>query len=160
MRKIALLLPILFLLLVSNVFALKMITTGSTTIITGTVYEHRILPGNEVPFAHVHVFCGEGSAQLTANGKGDFAVGFDRSVCQPGSTIEVHAHSPDESLFGELITSCTKGSKCKDIVMDVTNASPVLLSSEGEHEIPEFSPVMAGLALLGAGIGFMFLRRD
>ena len=156
MKKLLVLL-ILLLFLASNVFALKMMTSGSTTIITGTVYAYKISPGKEVPFAHVHVFCGDSSAQIIANSKGDFAVGFDRSVCKPGDTVEVHAHSPDESLFGELITSCSKGAKCKDIVCSVTNASPVLLSDE--HEIPEFSTVMAGVALLGAGIGFIFLRR-
>jgi hypothetical protein len=156
MKKL-LVLPILVLLLASNVFALKMMSAGSSTIITGTVYAYKISPGKEVPFAHVHIFCGEGSAQIIANSKGDFAVGFDRSVCKPGDTVEVHAHSPDESLFGELITSCTKGAKCKDIVCSVTNTSPVLMSDE--HEIPEFSPTTGVAALVIAGVAFIFLRR-
>ncbi|MEM4244924.1 MAG: hypothetical protein QW404_00420 [Candidatus Nanoarchaeia archaeon] len=157
MNKVGFITLVLFLLLISNVFALSMTTSGTTTIITGTVYKFKILPGNEVPFAHVNIFCRDASAELTANYKGDFAVGFDKNECMPGDTIEVQAYSPDYSLFGELITSCTKGARCKDIVCNVTNASPVL--TDYKHEIPEFSPLAAGLALLGSCLGFIILRR-
>lgn len=156
MRRFVFVASLIFLLFASNALALSVVTSGGSTYITGTVYKHKIYPGNEVPFAHVDVACGTGAASIIANHKGDFAVAFDKLDCTSGSTVSVQAWSPDGSLFGELITSCTKGAKCKDVVCHVTNASPVLT---GESEIPEFSALTAALALAGAGIAFMFLRR-
>lgn len=155
MRKIVFITSILFMLVVGNVFALKMIPAGGYTLITGTVYAHNIYPGNEVPFAHVDITCNSASASINANNEGDFAVGFDRSLCKPGDTVSIDASSPDGSLTGELTTSCSTGSNCKDVVCDVTNASPVL----NDPEVPEFSGVAAGLSLAGAAAGFIILRR-
>lgn len=147
---------ILFLFLLADAFALGMTTVNGSTYITGTVYKHKIYPGNEVPFAHVDIACGSGSASITANHNGDFAVAFDKSTCPSGSTVSIQASSPDGSLFGELITSCSRGTKCKDVVCGITNASLVL---SGENEIPEFSALTALVAVVVAGMAFMFLRR-
>lgn len=156
MKKIALILPI-FMLLISSAFALTMSESGNTTIITGTVYRGSIYPGHEIPFAHIDVSCGSASASLNANSEGDFAVGFDKSDCKQGDTLSVHAVSPDGLVSGDLTTSCSKGTNCKDVVCGVMNASPVL---NLENEIPEFTPIYALVALVGSGVMFILLRRN
>jgi hypothetical protein len=147
MKKIAFIIPILFLMLIVNVLAVD------CTFVTGTVYFPSIGEGNTVANADITITCIPASGipkvlpSFSAQSDGTFAAQFCSSTCPSGSTIKVGAVSG--GLAGETTKECLNS---------VCNFGVVL--SNDPDGMPEFSPLTALVALFGACVGFMFLRRE
>lgn len=172
MRKLILMAPIVFVLLLSSV---------SATLIFGTVYSED--GSQEIADSNVEVECdGITRDALTDSDDGDYMVAicrsdwigkplmflpcmFDNTVCDDGSEVKVYAEK--EGMTGYATGYVMKngqchdcGNDCDDQVCDCRCGFPgARIDVNMGEEIPEFSAIAAGLALLGSGAGFYMLRR-
>jgi len=124
--------------------------TAPQTIVTGKVY----IEGTTTPVkgADVTVTCHHGGQDIVKSSDptsehGYYAVFFDQETeCDHGDTVDVYAEK-------EGVGSGSRSGTVDDDVLGDFDIAVICVS------IPEFSAVAAGIALVGAIAGFIFLRK-
>jgi hypothetical protein len=136
--KATYLLPILFLVALSFASA-----TENPVIVNGHVYMEGT--SNPAPDVEVTVTCPAGDGWTfndMTDAQGYYAVEFTAEQCEVGDTVHICAGNEDNCVDAVV----TQSTFWKNIVYR-------------NLEIPEFTWVAGGIALVGAGLGFMLLRK-
>jgi len=133
----------LFSLLILLVFTASVSATENPTIVNGHVYaDDAITPVSGI---EVTVTCHDdgGDNVLTdeTNGEGYYVVEFAPGLCSMGSTVDVEAAG--------VTTSATVENNI--VIKNILYANLI---------IPEFSILAAGVTFVGAGLAYLFIRRN
>jgi hypothetical protein len=134
------LIPMMFLLTIVSVAAV--VTAPNPTIVTGHVYMDGT--NNPVPNVLVTVTCPAGDGFIltnVTNPSGMYAVEYTAEQCHEGNTVHI----------------CAGDDNCVDATVFKSNVWKNIVYKN--LEIPEFGWMAAGVALIGAGLGFMLLRK-
>jgi hypothetical protein len=137
----AYILPLLFLVAIAGASAID-----EPVMVNGHVYYQGT--SNPVPDVEVTITCpmGDGGWTLTdtTNAQGYYVVEFGAEQCEVGDSVEICAG-----------TDNCEQAIVPDTDMPYINKDIVYVNLE----IPEFAWAGAGVALIGAGLGFMLLRK-
>lgn len=142
MKKIGLLIVFLLAGVLAATFASAEPCYG--TMVCGKVYWEGTDPLQPVASADVSVDCNGNVLTATTSSGGQYCVCYDLYECDAGDTATATATKEDASGNNSGVV---EGTGC-GINIGIVNIL-----------IPEFSAAAAGVALIGAGLGFIFLRR-
>ncbi|MFH1134298.1 MAG: hypothetical protein V1735_07480 [Nanoarchaeota archaeon] len=113
------------------------------TIVNGIAYSGDNISTDPVPSVMVDVTCNSNIISDETNSEGYYAVFFGPYTCNQGD--EVSACVGDICGYG-VVEECLQPNELNILGIDIFG-------------VPEFSVIAGSLALLGAGAGYMFLRK-
>lgn len=133
------------LLFFGSILSLTFVAASDPTIVTGIVYQED--SSNSQPGIPVTVTCNN-TVDVTekddvTDDTGMYAVEFTPNECSPGNMVRICEENTDNCVDAEV----TDTEFWKNIVYK-------------DFDVPELSWTAATLALIGAGLGFMLLRKS